>query len=157
MAGAGKSTVGVVLAKKLGYAFTDLDLDIRKNDLRSIQEIIDTRGEVALLQLEKDQMYQIDLHRRVVSPGGSIIYHQDLMSYLKERATLIYLDEEYATIEKRIKNAAVRGIVGLKSHSLKEIYEERRPLYEHYADMIVKSGGRDLKRLVREIMQAIKT
>jgi shikimate kinase len=157
MAGAGKSTVGAALAKKLGYAFTDLDLCLRNNDFRSIQEIIDTQGEGALLKLEKDQMYQIDLNQRVVSPGGSIIYHTDLMDYLKERATLVYLDEEFPTIEKRITNAADRGIVGLKSHSLKEIYEERRPLYIQYADLIVKSNGKSFNGLVAEIMQAIKT
>ena len=130
MAGAGKSTVGGALAKKLGYAFTDLDIYIREKGYLSIQDIIDTQGEAALLKLEKDQMHQIDLHRRVVSPGGSIIYHPDLMLYLKDKAALVYLDEEFSTIEKRIRNAATRGIVGLKNRSLKEIYDERRPLYQ---------------------------
>jgi shikimate kinase len=157
MAGAGKTTVGAALANKLDYAFTDLDVHIQNNDFRSIQEIIDTQGEIALLQLERDQMYKIDLSRRVVSPGGSIIYHQDLMTYLKERAALIYLDEEFSTIEKRISDPSVRGIIGFKSRSLKEIYEERRPLYNRYADVIVKSSGKDLNGLLNEIIQAIST
>jgi shikimate kinase len=156
MPGAGKSTVGDALARKLGYAFTDLDIDIREKGYRSIQNIIDTKGEDALLQLEKDRMYQIDLHQRVVSPGGSIIYHPDLMLYLKEKTILVYLDEEFSTIEKRIRNASTRGIVGLKNRSLKEIYDERRPLYQKYADVVVKSAGKKLYGVVTEIVQTIQ-
>lgn len=157
MAGAGKSTVGTALAKKLGLAFTDLDLYIREKGYRSIQKIIDTQGETALLQIEKDQMYQIDLYRRVVSPGGSIIYHSDLMCYLKEKAVLVYLDEEFSTIEKRIKNPSARGIIGIKTRTLQEIYDERRPLYDQYADVVVKPIGKNINVLVLEIIQTIQT
>jgi shikimate kinase len=156
MAGAGKSTVGAALANKLGYAFTDLDIYISEKGYHSIQDIIDNQGEAALMKLEKEQMYQIDLLRRVISPGGSIIYHPDLMQYLKDRAILVYLDEEFSIIEKRISNAAVRGIVGLKNRSLREIYEERRPLYNRFADIVVKSCGKNLDEIVKVIMVKIQ-
>jgi shikimate kinase len=156
MPGSGKSIVGKALGKKLGYAFTDLDIYLYEKGYLSIQNIIDTQGESALLQIEKSQMYQIDLYRRVVSPGGSIIYHPDLMLYLKEKALLVYLDEDFYTIEKRIRNLATRGIIGLKTRSLKEIYEERSPLYQKYADVIIKPAGKSLDGLLEEITILIK-
>jgi len=155
MAGAGKSTVGAALAKKLGYTFTDLDINIKEKNSRSLQEIIDTQGEGVLLQLEKDHMYQIKLNHRVVSPGGSIIYHPDLMSYLKQRAILVYLDTEFETIEKRIFNAKDRGIIGLNSHTLKEIFEERKPLYKKYADIAVQTTGKNPNELAEEIINLL--
>ncbi len=155
MAGAGKSTVGAVLAKKLGYTFTDLDINIKEKNLRSLQEIIDTQGEEILLQLEKDYMYHIELDHSVVSPGGSIIYHPDLMSYLKQRAVLVYLDTEFETIEKRIKNGEDRGIIGLNSHTIKEIFEERRPLYNKYADIVVQTTGKNPNELAEEIINSL--
>jgi len=142
------------LAKKLGYTFTDLDINIKEQTRRSLQEIIDTQGEGVLLQLEKDHMQQIQLNHSVVSPGGSIIYHPDLMSYLKKQATIVYLDTEFETIEKRINNAKDRGIIGLNSHTLKEIFEERRPLYNKYADIVVQTTGKNPNELAQEIFNA---
>jgi shikimate kinase len=96
-------------------------------------------------------MTKIDLDGKVIAPGGSIIYHPDLMEYLKENATLVYLDDAIETIEKRMNDAASKGIVGLKDKSLKQIYEERRPLYAKYADVTVNCRGKTMAELVREI------
>ena len=152
MAGVGKSTIGAALARALGFSFTDLDEYIREKDGKTVQEIIDTRGEEVLLQLEKKRMYEIDMQCRVVAPGGSIIYHPDLMEYLKQCSVLVYLDDSFEDAEGRLENASTRGIVGLKSKSLREIYNERRPLYARYGDITVDTEGKSQEQVIREIL-----
>jgi len=153
MAGVGKSTIGVSLAKALRFKFTDLDEYILEKDGKTIQKIIDDEGEEAFLQLEKRRMYEIDLIHKVVAPGGSIIYHDDLMKYLKQNSILAYLDNSFENIEEKLIDKLDRGIVGLKSKSLKQIYDERRPLYSKYADIILDCQGKSRTQLVREILQ----
>jgi shikimate kinase len=151
MAGSGKSTVGSVLAKNLGFKFIDLDKYIREKDGLTIQEIIDTRGEAELLKIEAQRMQEIDLKHTVVSPGGSLIYESGVMEYLKDKAVIIYLDPAFESIQKRIRNASTRGIVGLKAKSLQEIFLERQPLYARYADITIKPDGKSLSEIVGEI------
>jgi len=153
MAGAGKSTVGVPLSKSLVFHFIDVDSYILEKDGKTAQEIIDNEGEEALLQLEKRRMYEIDLIHRVVAPGGSIIYHSDLMEYLKQRSTLVYLDNSFEDIEERLTSLSTRGVVGLKNKSLRQIYDERRPLYFKYADITIKCQAKSQNKLAREILQ----
>ena len=152
MAGAGKSTMGRSLAETLGFEFTDLDDDIEEKAGKTVQEIIDDEGELALLQLEKQMMYAINLTRRVVAPGGSIIYNPDLMEHLKQHSTLVYLYDSFENIERRLTDAAIRGIVGLKDKSLRQIYDERSPLYSRYADITVDCRGKSWDQIAREII-----
>ena len=153
MAGVGKSTIGMSLAKTLGFNFIDVDEYILEKDGKTIQEIIDDEGEEAFLQLEKRRMYEVDLSRMVVAPGGSIIYHPDLMEYLKQNSILVYLDDSFDNIAKKLTGEMERGIVGLKSKSLREIYEERRPLYSRYADITVNCQDKLQYQVVSEILQ----
>ena len=153
MAGVGKSTVGASLAEALGFNFTDLDDYILGKDGKTIQEIIDDEGEEAFLRLEKRRMYEIDLTRRVVAPGGSIIYHSDLMEYLRQHSTLVYLDDSFENVEEKLADMSARGIVGLKNKSLRQIYHERRPLYSEYADITVNCQDKSQEQLAREILQ----
>lgn len=152
MAGAGKSTTGMALARILKFRFTDLDTYILEKDGKSIQDIIDTRGEEALLQLERQRMYEIDLKRRVIAPGGSIVYHSDLMDYLKLNSVIVFLDDSYENVASRLENARARGIIGLRSKSLRAIYDERRPLYSRYADITVDPRNKSLEQVIREIL-----
>ena len=152
MAGVGKSAVGASLSKALGFNFTDLDNYILERDGKTVQEIIDDEGEEALLQLEKRRMYEIDLTHRVVSPGGSIIYHSDLMEYLRQHSTLVYLDDSFKNIEERLTSVSARSVVGLKNKSLRQIYDERRPLYFKYADITLNCQGKSEDQIVREIL-----
>ena len=152
MAGSGKSTIGEILAGALGFSFTDLDEYILKKDRRSLQDIIDTEGEEALLKLEEQRMFEIDLKQRVVAPGGSLIYNSRVMEYLKERALIVFLNELYENIEKRLKNASTRGIVGFRRRSLREIYDERWPLYSLYADITIDTAGKSPEQVVKEII-----
>ncbi len=151
MSGAGKSTIGRLLSEALGFSFTDLDDYISEKDGRTIQEIINDEDEQAFLQLEKQSMHEIDLTRRVVAPGGSIIYHPDLMEYLKQHASLVYLDDSFQNIASRLKHTSTRGIVGLRHKSLKQIYDERSPLYSRYADITVHCQEKSGAQIVSEI------
>ena len=153
MAGVGKSTVGISVAEALGFNFIDLDDYILEKDGKTVQEIIDDEGEEAFLQLEKRRMYKIDLTRGVVAPGGSIIYHSDLMEYLKQYSTLVYLDDSFENIEERITSMSTRGIVGLRNKSLRQIYDERRPLYSRYADITINCQDKSQDQLAEEILQ----
>lgn len=152
MAGVGKSTIGRSLAKALGFDFIDLDDYIAEKEGRTLQEIIDAEGEEAFLQIEKRRVHEIDLARRVVAPGGSIIYHSDLMEYLKKRSTLVYLEDSFENIAGKLTDASARGIVGLKNKSLRQIYDERRPLYLKYTDITLNCQGKSRGQIVREIV-----
>ena len=152
MAGVGKSTVGSSLAQALGFDFIDLDDYIAEKEGRTLQEIIDAEGEEAFLQIEKRRVHEIDLTRRVVAPGGSIIYHSDLMEYLKKRSILVYLEDSFENIAGKLADVSDRGIVGLRNKSLREVYDERRPLYLKYADMTLNCQGKSRGKIVREIM-----
>ncbi len=156
MAGSGKSTIGSALAKRLNFSFTDLDVYIAEKAHQTIQSIIDTQGEDTLLQLEEQRMHEIDLESRVIAPGGSIVYHTDLMEYLKNSSVLVYLKEDFRNIEARVKAAPSRGIVGMKHKSLKQIYDERQPLYSRYAHMTISAAGKSREQLVNEIVERLK-
>jgi len=153
MAGVGKSTIGMVLAQALGYDFLDVDNYIFQKEGKRIQELIDSVGEEAFLDLEKRRMLEIPLPRMVVAPGGSIIYHPDLMEYLKGKAVLVYLDDSFQNIETKLTGGLDRGIVGLRYKTLRQIYEERRPLYFKYADVIIDCRGKKQDALVDEILK----
>ena len=153
MAGVGKSTIGMVLAQTLGYDFLDVDDYIFQQEGKRIQELIDSVGEEAFLDLEKRYMLEISLPRMVVAPGGSIIYHPDLMEYLRGKAVLVYLDDSFRNIETKLTGGLDRGIVGLRYKTLRQIYEERRPLYFKYADIIIDCRGKKQGALVDEILK----
>ncbi len=153
MAGVGKSTLGLSLAKELGVDFIDLDLYLCQKEGRTIQQIIDEAGELALLELEKKRMYEIDLVHKIVAPGGSIIYSPEIMRYLKRSSYLIFLKDTFENIEKKLVNPLNRGIVGLKTKSLREIYDERQPLYASYADITIDVTGKSKEEVVSEILK----
>ncbi|MFP4654914.1 MAG: shikimate kinase [Methanohalobium sp.] len=141
MAGAGKSTIGKLLAKKLGYRFIDIDKVVEQKSRKSLQELIDSEGERALLELEEETVLGIQLNstdKYVISPGGSIIYSRPAMEFLKTQSTVIFLDVSFEIITKRLSNFATRGMVGIRNKSLKELFDERRILYNKYADITIK-------------------
>jgi len=153
MAGVGKSTVGRELSVALDYRFVDLDVYIEEKLGRAIQDIIDEEGESAFSEKERQCMYEVDLHRTVVAPGGSIIYHSDLMADLGRRTTLVYLEDAFANISSRLTDRSRRGIVGLKGKSLKQIFDEREPLYSANAHVTIDCRQKQLGEITQEIIQ----
>ncbi|MEE8421111.1 MAG: shikimate kinase [Dehalococcoidales bacterium] len=151
MAGVGKSTIGVSLARVLDFSFIDVDRYIEEKEGKKLQQIIDDQGDKALLELEKHRMYEVELAGKVVAPGGSIIYHADLMEHLKQSSVLVYLHDSLENIEEKLGGETGRGIVGLKDKSLRQIYQERTPLYAECADITINCPGKSMAQIVEEI------
>lgn len=144
MAGVGKSTIGKVLAKRLGCTFIDVDSLIREKTGMPLQTLIDTRGDLALIRLEEETVLGLKLKGdSIISPGGSVVYSEKAMNFLKENSTIVYLDASFRNIIKRIRNPGQRGLVGFKDKSLRELFEERLVLYRKYADITVRVKSRE--------------
>ena len=142
MPGSGKSTVGVQLAKHLGLAFIDTDLVIQTNQGRLLQDIVDNDGHEALREIEAQELQKLTIYKALVATGGSAVYSDSAMQNLKAQGIVIYLDVGYREIENRITNSAnSRGIAKAKGQTLKDIYDERIPLYKKYADITIDNNN----------------
>lgn len=135
MPACGKSTVGVIAAKLLGYSFIDADLVLQQREGRLLQQIIDTDGTSALLEAEQNALISIDTDDAVIATGGSAVYSPSGMEHLKQNAVIAYINVSFEDIVSRLSNLDSRGVAGAKDKSLAEIYAERVPLYERYADI----------------------
>jgi shikimate kinase len=157
MPGCGKSTVGVVLAKVLGHHFIDADILIQERENRLLSEIIEEAGPGGFNQIENEVNSTIKADKAVIATGGSVIYGKEAMAHLSEIGTVIYLRLPLGELENRLGGIlAERGISMREGQTLKDLYEERTPLYEKYADLIVDAGGlsiRETVMLIREKYQ----
>ena len=145
MPGAGKSTLGVVLAKILGYEFLDSDLLIQKEEKRRLYQIIDEEGEEGFKAIENRVNASIDTENTVIATGGSVVYCSEAMEHLKSIGKVVYLSLSLESLEKRLGNLKKRGVLLKEGQTLKSLYEERVPLYEKYADIVVDEEGKDLE------------
>ncbi len=155
MPASGKSTIGVVVAKRLGYGFVDTDLLIQKQEKALLKEIIMKKGRTGFLEIEDRVNASVEAEHTVISPGGSVVYCENAMKHYKEIGTIVYLQVSYETISKRIRNARNRGVVLQKGQTLKELYEERRGLFEKYADITVREEGASLEEMIGKVMDAL--
>ena len=156
MAGAGKSTLGVLAAKAMGMDFVDTDIIIQQTEHRLLQEIIDEEGSDAFLAIEERILSALALKNSVIATGGSAVYSEKAMAALKETSRVIYLDLPYEEIRKRVQNIVSRGVVLRQGNSLRDAYEERLPLYRKYADVTIACAGRDIESCVSEIIATAK-
>ncbi len=140
MPACGKSTVGVIAAKMLGYSFVDADLVLQQREGRLLQEIIDSFGTPALLKAEENALISIDTDNAVIATGGSAVYSELGMTHLKKNGVAVYIKVAYDDIEARLSNLETRGVAGAENKSLADIYAERTPLYEKYADIAYETG-----------------
>jgi shikimate kinase len=150
----GKSTVGVLLAKNLGMRFLDTDLLIQERDGRLLHEIIAEGGNAAFLALEDCTLAALDAEGTVISTGGSAVYGMQAMRHLGEIGHVIYLKIDYETLERRLGDYSHRGVVLREGKTLRDLYEERAALYEHYADATVdeKDTEGDLTKTVERTL-----
>lgn len=154
MAGGGKSTVGKVLARRLGYKRIDTDNLIENTTGKKLQTLIDENGDMALIGIEQDCILSMQLQDDcIVSTGGSVVYSEKSMEYLKEHSTIVFLDVPFSTLEKRLSNIGSRGVVGLKDGSLSDIFQERYPLYQKYADVRIDVSDSDA---VRDVVKKVR-
>ncbi len=141
MPGCGKSTVGVVLAKTLGYQFLDSDLVIQEQENKLLCDIIEQEGLEQFTKIENRINAAINVQKTVIATGGSVIYGTQAMQHFKEIGVVIYLQLPYEEIQNRLGDLAKRGVAIQKGQTLRELYDERVPLYEKYADIIVPENG----------------
>lgn len=151
MPGAGKSTVGVVLAKKMGYCFIDSDLVIQEQTHKLLHEIITEKGQEGFLEVENQINTSIEADRAVVATGGSAVYGAEAMAHFKKMGTVVYLRLSYKTLENRLGDLHERGVALKEGQTLKELYDERIPYYERYADLTINCERKRIREIVAEI------
>lgn len=153
MPASGKSTVGVVVAKRLGYEFIDTDLLIQKQEQKLLKEIIAEVGNDGFLKIENQVNRDVEAEKAVISPGGSVVYCQEAMEHYKEIGIIVYLKVPFETINKRITNAKNRGVVLKDGQTLHDLYMERTALFEKYADYIISEEGLDLEETIDQVLE----
>ena len=141
MPSAGKSTIGVLLAKRLGYSFIDADILIQEKEGRLLKEIIAQEGMDGSLQVENRVNASIEAKRSVIAPGGSVIYGKEAMEHLKEISTVVYLKMSYEELERRVGDVVDRGVALKEGMTLRDLYDERTAYYERYADITIDEEG----------------
>lgn len=156
MPGAGKSTVGVVLAKALGYDFMDSDLVIQSETGKRLFEIIEEKGIDGFLEIENQVNAHIEAKNTIIATGGSVIYGEEAMEHLKAIGQVIYLKVSYKDLEKRLGNLLQRGVAIRSGNTLLDLYNERVPLYEKYADLTIDEENRDIREVVEMIQMKMK-
>lgn len=155
MPGAGKSTIGVILAKILGYSFIDSDLVIQERTGKLLKDIIASEGEEGFLKVEGEINASLTCRNSIIATGGSVVYEENAMNHLKEIGTVIYLCVPYRELEKRLSNLTARGVVLKKDMTLSDLYNERSVLYEKYADIIVDEESLEIESTVERILSAL--
>jgi shikimate kinase len=140
MPGSGKSTVGVILAKKTSRDFVDTDLLIQRSHGRRLQDIVDHDGYAALRSIEERVLLDLCVHNHVIATGGSAVYSDRAMAHLRSDGLIIFLDVDLATLESRIADFSTRGLAKRPEQSLPELFAERFGLYAKHADITIKCG-----------------
>ncbi|MDP4121081.1 MAG: shikimate kinase [Bacillota bacterium] len=155
MPASGKSTVGVVLAKSLNLAFLDTDLLIQQTYGKFLWEMIEADGIVDFIKKEESVLCSIEIENACIATGGSAVYSEKAMNYLAQNGLIVYLNSSLAVIEKRLKNIKSRGVVIGKGQNLLELYNERKRLYERYADIVINTDGKSVEKIVNEIAEKV--
>ena len=156
MPGAGKSTTGVILAKTLRMNFVDTDLVVQERAGRRLQEIIDAEGTTGFLAAEEEAVLSLRVKNAVIATGGSVVLSGRAMEHLKEDGVVVYLEISCAEMERRLRNITARGIVLPEGRGLRDMYDERVPLYRTYADITVRSTGWDFEAVVGKIVRELQ-
>lgn len=155
MPGVGKSTIGVILAKLLGYQFVDADILIQQQEKKLLKDIINERGTDGFIEVENRVNAGIVAEHTVIATGGSVVYGKEAMRHLKEIGTVVYLEVSYDTIKKRLADIKGRGVVLRENQSLLDLYKERTPLYEKYADVKVTEEHLNVEQTIERLVEEL--
>lgn len=156
MPGVGKSTIGVILAKELGFQFVDSDLLIQKQEKRLLKQIIEEEGIDGFIWIENQVNCSIAPQRAVIATGGSVVYGREAMEHFKKTGKIIYLKLSYESLKKRLGNLHGRGVIVREGQTLLDIYRERISLYEQYADLIIDEENKDIEATLQTIVDNLK-
>jgi shikimate kinase len=155
MPGAGKSTVGVILAKLTSRNFIDTDVLIQLSEGRSLQNIVDTDGHLALRNIEEKVLLGLRCENHVIATGGSAVYSQAAMEHLKTNGIAVFLDADMATLESRVHNVHTRGLAKRPDQTLSDLLAERLVLYRKYADVTVACAGLSQEEVCAQIINRV--
>ena len=156
MPGVGKSTVGVILAKLLGYKFVDTDLVIQEKEGKLLKEIISEKGVDGFIETENRILSSFRVKEAVIATGGSVVYGNQAMKNLAKNGIVVYLKLDYKKLKYRLGNIKNRGVVIRESQSLSGLYKERIPLYEKYSDIIVDENGCNVEKTISKIVAELE-
>ena len=152
MAACGKSTTGVVLAKALGLSFIDTDLMLQQKHGRYLWEIIQAEGILKFIEYESAVIRSLTTVNSCIATGGSVVYSDSAMLYLQKISHVIYLDLPFDEIEQRLHDIKGRGVVIDEGKTLRDIYDERKLLYERYAHIVIAAAGKSVEDIVGEVV-----
>ena len=155
MPASGKSSVGVVLAKRLGKKFVDTDIVIQEKYGKLLKDLIEEHGDDGFREIEDEVNATIDVSNSIISPGGSVVYGERAMKHLKEISVIIYLELSYTAIKSRLGDLRERGITLKDGQTLKDLYLERTPLYKKYADITINEMKKSLSKTIDEICESL--
>ena len=156
MPGSGKSTVGRILSKRTGMSQVDTDVLIERSENMKLQDIIDKNGLERFAQIEEAVLLELDLKNYIVSTGGSAVYYPRAMEHLKESSTIVYLKTPLSKLLRNIRNMDSRGISVKPGQTFEDLYNERCPLYEKYADVTVSTEGLIPPSIAARIQELLK-
>lgn len=152
MPGAGKSTVGIILAKNLTFGFIDTDVLIQINNQKSLQQIINESDHFNLRKIEEREILKLNIDKHIIATGGSVPYSQKAMAHLTSISKIVFLKVSYEELERRIHNFSTRGIAKSPDQTFRELYEERQILYNKHADFTIECDKLDQDRVAMEIV-----
>ena len=155
MPGVGKSTVGVLLAKRLNFSFLDTDIYIQTQEGKSLQEIIQTHGAEGFCDIEERYIHSVNVTSHVIAPGGSVVYRPKAMEQLGTSGVIIHLDLELERLKKRLDDIDARGVVIAAGQKLEGLYAQRQPLYSKFANFTVVTDGLTPDQVVGKIIEII--
>jgi len=156
MPGVGKSTIGVILAKVLGYRFIDTDLIIQEKEQNLLSELIAKNGVEGFIEIENKINSELKADKSVIATGGSVVYGTDAMKNLKNIGKVIYLKQDFDNIQKRVQNIKGRGVVLKENQTFEDLYNERSVLYEKYADITIEEGNLNVEETLKVLLNSLK-
>lgn len=154
MPGVGKSTIGVILAKIIGYEFIDSDIVIQKQEGKLLKDIIAEVGSEGFLKIENRVHTDMNVSHSIISPGGSICYCTEGLEHLRDISTVVYLKLDYEELAQRLGNLTARGVVLKDGQTLLDLYKERTPLYEKYAHVVINETGLQVEETLQAVIDA---
>ncbi len=156
MPGAGKSTIGIILAKDLAFGFLDTDVLIQISQQKTLQDIVDGSGYMSLRDIEEAELLKVNLKRHIIATGGSAVYSEAAMKHLAKESVIVFLDLDLEQIRQRIHNFDTRGIARAEDQTIEDLFEERVMLYKKYADVTIDCRTLCQDSLALEIIEQVK-
>lgn len=152
----GKSTIGIVVAKRLGFQFIDTDLLIQEQEGKLLSQIIAEEGNDGFLAIENQVNRDVQATKAVIAPGGSVVYCREAMEHFKEIGTVVYLKMSYETLMSRIKDPKKRGVVLAKGQTMQMLYDERILLFERYADVVFDEDNFEFEEMPERVIEVLE-